>query len=316
MADTEAIWREFPKNLAEFEETFPDERSCRRFLIKLRWGERPKCSRCNSDALWQLRNGRFECSSCGRQTSVTAGTPLHGTRKPLKMWFRAIWEMTTHKGGISAKDLQRIMGFGSYQTAWTWLHKLRRCAFFRDRTQLEGAVQLDDGYIGGRSQQTGRPKGTKALVLFAVEPQGRVRMEHAPDLTIETAKAFVERNLSHSSSVTTDGWISFGKKSLGQRSHTQHIQKKKRHFEFDPLQQAHFALSLFKRCWIGTYHGAISWKHLQVYIDEFEFRFNRRKTVGVGRIAARLFQSLAHSPPLSYSAIVSSSGPCVRFETT
>ena len=316
MVDSEAIWREFPKNLIEFEETFPDEQSCRRFLINLRWGESPRCSRCNSNALWELKSGRFECSSCGRQTSVTAGTPLHGTRKPLKMWFRAIWEMTTHKGGISAKDLQRIMGFGSYQTAWTWLHKLRRCAFFRDRTPLEGAVQLDDGYIGGRSQQMGRPNGTKALVLFAVEPQGRVRMEHAPDLTIETAKIFVERNLSPSSGVTTDGWISFGKKSLGSRSHTQHIQKKKRNFEFDPLQQAHFALSLFKRCWIGTYHGAISWKHLQVYIDEFEFRFNRRKTVGVGRIAARLFQSLAHSPPLSYSSIVSSSGPCVRFETT
>ncbi len=181
MADPEAIWREFPKDLPEFGETFPDEASCRRFLINLRWGKKPRCSKCDTDELWALKSGRFECSSCGRQTSVTAGTPLHGTRKPVKMWFRAIWEMTTHKGGISAKDLQRIMGFGSYQTAWSWLHKLRSCAFFRDRTPLKGAVQLDDGYIGGRSQQVGRPNGTKALVLVAVEVHGRVRIEHSPD---------------------------------------------------------------------------------------------------------------------------------------
>lgn len=314
MTDPDAIWREFPKNLAEFEKTFPDEDSCRRFLINLRWGEKPRCSRCNSDALWELKSGRFECSSCGRQTSVTAGTPLHGTRKPLKMWFRAIWEMTTHKGGISAKDLQRIMGFGSYQTAWSWLHKLRRCAFLRDRTPLEGAVQLDDGYIGGRSQQMGRPNGTKALVLVAVETRGRVRIEHSPDLTIESAKSFANRNLEVSCQVTTDGWRSFSKKSLGPRSHRQHIQKQKRHLKSDPLQQAHYALSLFKRCWIGTYHGAISWKHLQIYLDEFEFRHNRRKTRGVGRIAARLFQSLVCNPPISYSSIVSNTAPCMRFE--
>lgn len=316
MVDTEAIWREFPKTLTEFEDTFPDEDSCRRFLINLRWGESPRCSRCNSDSLWELKSGRFECSSCGRQTSVTAGTPLHGTRKPLKMWFRAIWEMTTHKGGISAKDLQRIMGFGSYKTAWTWLHKLRKCAFSRDRTPLKGAVQLDDGYIGGRSQEIGRPKETKALVLVAVEAHGRVRIEHSPDLTMETAKSFADRNLEDSCQVTTDGWRSFSEKSLGPRAHQQHIQKKKRHFDSDPLQQAHFALSLFKRCWIGTYHGAISWKHLQRYLDEFEFRHNRRKTLGVGRIAARLFQSLVRNSPITYSSIVSDTSPCMRFETT
>lgn len=316
MVDFEAIWLDFPKTLGDFEETFPNEEACRSFLIKLRWGNSPRCSRCNGESLWELSSGRFECSSCGRQTSVTAGTPLHGTRKPLKMWFRTIWEMTTHKGGISAKDLQRIMGFGSYQTAWSWLHKLRRCAFLGDRTPLEGPVQLDDGYIGGRTQQIGRPSGTKAVVLVAAEAHGRVRMEHSQDLTIETAKSFADRNLTPSSHVTTDGWRSFSKKSLGSRPHLQHIQGKKRHFTTDPLQQAHYALSLFKRCWIGTYHGAISWKHLQVYLDEFEFRHNRRNTLGVGRIAARLFQSLVRNSPITYSSIVSNTIPCMRFETT
>lgn len=314
MVDFEAIWRDFPQTLAEFEDAFPDEASCRIFLIKLRWGGTPRCSRCDSESLWELSSGRFECSACGRQTSVTAGTPLHGTRKPLKMWFRAVWEMTTHKGGISAKDLQRIMGFGSYETAWSWLHKLRRCAFRRTREPLDGPVQVDDGYIGGRSRQQGRPNGTKALVFVAAEAHGRVRLEHSPDLTIESVKAFVDRNLTTASEVTTDGWVSFSSKSLGARPHRQHFQEKKRHFDVDPVQGAHFALSLFKRCWIGTYHGAISWKHLQFYLDEFEFRFNRRNTRGIGRIAARLFQSLVQYPPLTYASIVASNRPCLRFE--
>ena len=316
MTDPEAIWRDFPKTLAEFEKNFPDEESCRRFLIELRWGGVPRCSRCESEELWLLSNGRFECSCCRRQTSVTAGTPLHGTRKPLKLWFRAIWEITTHKGGISAKDLQRIMGFGSYETAWSWLHKLRRCAYSRQRKPLRGSVQLDDGYVGGVDDRPGRPKGNKALVFVAAELHGRIRMEHSPNLTIEAVKSFAKRNLSPTSQVTTDGYRSFSQKSLGSRPHHQHIQKKKRHITFDPLQQAHFALSLFKRCWIGTYHGAISRKHLQVYLDEFEFRYNRRKTVGVGRIAARLFQSLVGIPPLTVASIVASTVPCQRFEIT
>ena len=317
MVDFEAIWRDFPRTLEEFEESFPNEAACRSFLIKLRWGDFPRCSRCDSESLWELSNGRFECSSCGRQTSVTAGTPLHGTRKPLKMWFRAVWEMTTHKGGISAKDLQRIMGFGSYKTAWSWLHKLRRCAFGRCREPLDGPVQVDDGYVGGRSSQPGRPNGTKALVLVAAEPAGRVRIEHSPDLTKKSVKSFVVRNLTDSSEVTTDGYRSFSTKSLGTRRHHQHNQKKKKkhHFDIDPLQHAHFALSLFKRCWIGTYHGAINRKYLQLYLDEFEFRFNRRKTLGVGRIAARLFQALVGFPPQTHASIVSSTRPCLRFET-
>jgi hypothetical protein len=224
--------------------------------------------------------------------------------------------MTTHKGGISAKDLQRIMGFGSYETAWSWLHKLRRCAFSRGRKLLEGPVQLDDGYVGGLDDRPGRPKGNKALVFVAAERWGRVRMEHSPNLTKKAVKSFADRNIWKGSSVTTDGYRSFSAKSLGPRVHRRHVQLKKRHITYDPLQQAHFALSLFKRCWIGTYHGAISKKHLQVYLDEFEFRYNRRKTVGVGRIAARLFQSLVSKSRITYDLIVYGTTPCQRFATT
>ena len=131
MFDAEMLWRDFPKTLPEFEEAFPDDDACREFLIRIRWGDRPRCGRCGEEQMWGLKNGLFECSRCGYQTSVTAGTPLHGTRKPLKLWFRAMWEMVARRNGISAKDLQRILGLGSYETAWVWMHKRRHRRWIR-----------------------------------------------------------------------------------------------------------------------------------------------------------------------------------------
>jgi transposase-like protein len=312
----EELWRGFPKTAAEFEEKFKTEEACRRYLIELRWGGKPVCPKCSCDRVWELSSGRLECSSCGFQMSVTAGTPLHGTRKPLRLWFRAIWEMVTHKGGVSAKDLQRILGFGSYETAWTWLHKLRRGIVREQRAPLVGDVQLDDAYLGGPAGGTGRPKpgGNKALLFVAVEPGGRVRVEHAPNLTAISMSSFVERNLSDASRVTTDGYVTYGKRTLTGRSHKKVMQNKLPPGIADPLQQAHFVISLVKRFWIGTYHGAVSKKHLQVYLDEFEFRYNRRKTAGVGRLAARLLQQLNRTTRLTYRQIISAC-PCPRFET-
>lgn len=314
---TEDLWRAFPRTAAEFEEKFNSEEACRRYLVELRWGGKPACRKCGDGRMWELTNGRLECSSCGCQMSVTAGTPLHGTRKPLRMWFRAIWEMSTHKGGISAKDLQRILGFGSYETAWTWLHKLRRGTLDIQREPLVGEVQLDEGYVGGLAEVTGRPKpgGKKALILVAAERGGRVRVEHAPDLTTSTVQSFVGRSLSDATQVTTDGYRSYCKRSLANRSHEKVIQKRLPAHAPDPLQITHHVISLVKRFWIGTYHGAVSQKHLQVYLDEFEFRYNRRKTVGVGRLAARLLQYLSTANRLTYTQIASACR-CPRFETT
>jgi len=267
--------------------------------------------------MWELSNGRLECWSCGFQMSVTAGTPLHGTRKPLRLWFRAIFEMVTHKGGVSAKDLQRILGFSSYETAWTWLHKLRRVTVGNRRQRLIGEVQLDDAYIGGPAGSTGRPRpgGNKALVFVAVERDGRARIEHAPDLTATSMGSFVERNLSQETHITTDGYITYGKTTLAGRPHQKVPQNKLPAGALDPLQRAHYIISLVKRMWLGTYHGAIRQKHLQGYLDEFEFRYNRRKTVGVGRLAARLLQHLGSAARITYTDIISTCR-CPRFETT
>ena len=311
------LWRGFPKTAAEFDERFDSEEACRRYLIELRWGGRPVCRKCSCDRMWELSNGRLECWSCGFQMSVTAGTPLHGTRKPLRLWFRAIFEMVTHKGGVSAKDLQRILGFSSYETAWTWLHKLRRVTVGNRRQRLIGEVQLDDAYIGGPAGSTGRPRpgGNKALVFVAVERDGRARIEHAPDLTATSMGSFVERNLSQETHITTDGYITYGKTTLAGRPHQKVPQNKLPAGALDPLQRAHYIISLVKRMWLGTYHGAIRQKHLQGYLDEFEFRYNRRKTVGVGRLAARLLQHLGSAARITYTDIISTCR-CPRFETT
>lgn len=310
--DAEVLWRLFPRTFPEFDAAFQDEARCRQVLIELRWGGVPTCDRCGCRETWALSSGRFECRSCGRQFSVTSGTILHGTRKPLRLWFRAIWEMMSRKNGISARDLQRIMGFGSYETAWTWLHKLRACMSRPGRPPLTGPLQLDDTYVGGLDNRPGRPDGNKAVVFVAVEPGGRARMEHSPNLKGSTIRDFANRNIAPGGHVTTDGYRSYSAKSLGPRRHHQHVQNKKRHISTDPLLHAHTVMSLFKRVWMGTYHGAPSRKHLQSYLDEFEFRHNRRRTAGTGRIVARVLQILASSRTRTYADIISVV-PCRRF---
>lgn len=311
----ESVWRRFPRTAQDFEAAFPDEAACRKLLIELRWGGQPACVRCGSERTWELANGRFECRSCGHQISVTAGTPLQGTRKPLKLWFRALWEMAARKNGISAKDLQRILGFGSYETAWVWMQKLRRCMVRHDRSRLEGHVVVDDAYFGAKSGRPGRPAEQKAAIFVAAEEDGRIRLEHAPDLSTSSVRSFVERNITEGSQVTTDGYGTYNRSTIRGRGHQQIIVKRLPGRSEDPIQNAHHAISLVRRFWIGTYHGAVSRKHFQVYLDEFEFRHNRRKTRGVGRIVARVLEVLVHSQPITYRTITQST-PHPRFETT
>jgi hypothetical protein len=247
--------------------------------------------------------------------SVMAGTPLQGTRKPLRLWFRAIWEMCARRNGISAKDLQRMLGFGSYETAWVWMQKLRRCMVRQDRSPLQGDVVVDDAYFGAPSDRPGRPGGRKAPIFVAAEEDGRIRLEHAPDLSVGSVRSFVERNTAEGCHVTTDGYGTYNGSSIRRRAHRKIVVKRLPGGHGDPIQRAHHPISLAKRNWIGTYHGAVSRKHLQTYLDEFEFRYNRRRTEGVGRIVARVLQVLIHSEPITYSTITQSK-PHGRFETT
>ena len=302
------LWRDFPKTATEFEARFATEADCRAYWIKARWGGKPACARCKGTRVWTIREGTtFECATCGHQTSLTSGTLLEKTRKPLKVWFRAVFEISTRRTGISAKDLQRIMGFGSYETAWTWLHKLRAALVRPDREPLGPFVQMDEALVGGK----GGPH--KELVLVAAEADGRVRLAHAETNDKATLKRFADGQIAADARVVTDGLASYDGDSLGDRPYERVVQTKAERRKSDALQVCHWTISLLKRWLLGTHAGAVAPKHLQAYLDEYAFRHNRRKTNGVGRIAARVIERLVARPPLTMRSLIDDTPRCRWF---
>src|SRR6266511_2139200 len=140
---------DYPRDLMDLEERFSTEDACRGYLVRLRWPDGFRCPRCRHGVAWSVRGGRFECAACHHQASVPAGTIFQDTRKPLRLWFRAIWYVTSQKNGASAMALQRILGLASYETAWSMLHKLRRAMVRPGRERLRGTVEVDETYLGG-----------------------------------------------------------------------------------------------------------------------------------------------------------------------
>ena len=309
-ADKDGLWRDFPKTAPEFEARFATEEDCRAYWIEARWSGKPACAACQSERVWPERGGTlFECAACGHQTSLTSGTLLQGTRKPFKTWFRAVFEISSRRNGISAKDLQRIMGFGSYETAWTWLHKLRVALVRPGREPLSQHIQIDEGFVGGK-------RGGKSMVLVATETtDGRVRLAHADNNDEATLKQFADAHVAPAAAVTTDGLASYNAKSLGEREHEGIVQTKAERQVHDALQGVHWTMSLLKRWLLGTHAGAVSGKHLQAYLDEFAFRHNRRKTKGVGRITARTLAQLVVHAPMTMRMLVDETLPCRAFRS-
>ncbi len=180
---------DYPRTLAELEARFATEAACREYLVQLRWPDGFVCPRCQGRSVWTTNRHLLVCAGCQYQASPTAGTIFQDSRKPLTMWFRAIWWVTTQKNGASALGLQRILGLGSYVTAWTWLHKLRRAMVRPGRERLRGWVEVDEAYVGGLEEGAqGRKTETKALVVVACEQDGpgigRIRLRR-----IDTASA-------------------------------------------------------------------------------------------------------------------------------
>ena len=173
----------------------PQRRHGRAYLVQLRWPDGFRCPHCGSATAWPVRTVRWQCAGCGRQTSVTAGTLLQDTRTPLTTWFRAMWYVTSAKTGTSALALQQVLGLGSYRTAWTWLHKLRRAMVRPGRERLSGHVEVDESFVGGLGGAPGRSTATKALIVVGAEAvgrgTGRVRMRRIPDASAESLGAFI-----------------------------------------------------------------------------------------------------------------------------
>ena len=205
---------EHMSTVLEFEERFNSEKACLEYLIQIRWPNGFCCPRCGHEKAWITKRGLYRCKLCDTQTSVTAGTIFHDRRKPLMLWFRAIWYVVNQKNGVSALGLQKILGLGSYRTAWTWLHKLR-CAMVRPgRDRLSGIVEVDETYIGGKKPgKQGRGAEGKSLVLVAVEDKGehfgRIRLCHIADASAKSLMKAVQKSVEKGSLVRTDGWSSY-----------------------------------------------------------------------------------------------------------
>ena len=309
-AGDDDLWRNFPKTAQDFEARFMTEEDCRAYWIEARWGGQPACSECESKRVWSERKGTlYECIDCGHQTSLTSGTLLQGTRKPFKTWFRAVFEISSRRNGISAKELQRILGFGSYETAWTWLLKLRAALVRPDREPLSSKVQIDEAFVGGI-------RGGKSMVLVATETDGRVRLAHAENNDEATLKRFADAEIATDAAVTSDGLASYNAESLGARPHAAFVQTPAERRISDTLQNVHWTVSALKRWLLGTHAGAVQPKHLQAYLDEFVFRYNRRKTKGVGRIAARTIANLVVTAPMTMRQLVENTLPCRNLRPT
>ncbi len=300
---------DYPRNLWEFDLGFRSDEECREYFRQLRWPEGFRCPRCGCQQSASVRTVLLRCHGCRYQVSVTAGTIFQDTRIPHRLWFQAMWWMTTQKNGASALGLQHILGLSRYETAWTMLHRLR-CAMVRPgRDLLIGGVEANECYVGGPEEDPlGRLNLDKTLVLVAAEEDGpdigRIRMRQIPDVSAASLVPFVEDSVAPSSVVHTDGWL--GYLPLESKGFPREITylKGNREAVSEPLPRVHLVISLLKRWLMGTHQGAVSHKHLDFYLDEFTFRFNRRKSKSRGKLFYRLAQQAVAVDPVTRRQIV------------
>lgn len=272
----------FPKTLREFQTQFADEGACRAYLAQSRWPNGYRCPRCTHSEAFELpRRLLWQCKACGYQTSVTAGTVLHRTRVSLRDWFWAAYLVATHTPGLSALQLQRQLGIRRYETVWTMLQKLRRAMRRPQREALGEKVEVDETFIGNQEGlRGGREVGDRALVVGAVEVRGRVsgriRLEVVRNSSAASLSGFVRRNVEPGTTVITDGWQGYAPLSgMGYRHRPKTQGRPARALVI--LPRIHQVFGNLKTWLRGTHHG-VEAKHMQAYLDEFVFRFNRRRT--------------------------------------
>lgn len=264
---------DFPKSIVEFQEWFPNERTCEEYLVNSIWPNGFECPVCGDTKFYYISTRRvLKCKANLHYTYLTAGTVMHGTRTPLLLWFWTAYLLTTETTGISATQLQRQLGIDRYETAFNMLHKLRSAMFNPERTRINGKVEVDETYIGGPTTGGKRGRGTKkAIVIVAVEKRnnhaGRVRLRHINDVTGASLIGFIKDAVEIGSTIITDSFPGYS--NVSRHGY--------RHKIDEDLQLVHLVISNLKTWIKGIFHG-VSEKHLQAYLNEFTFRFNRRRT--------------------------------------
>ena len=290
----------------DFENQFSSEEDCRTLIEKIKWPNGFVCKKCKCTGYWKLRCGRYVCSKCRVQHYLLAGTLFERSQKSLMVWFRAVWWLVGQKNGISALGLQRIMGLGSYETAWAWLHKFRRVMVVPGRDLLSGIIEVDEVFLGGEhSGKRGRGAEGKTLVAVGVEINenkiGRIRLEIIPDASSNSLHKFIMSNIEKGSTISSDGWSGYyglTKKGYG------HVQNKQTESVGEDVSpHVHRVASLLKRWLLGTHQGRVSVRHLAYYLDEYTFRFNRRKSKSRGLLFMKIIEQSVLNGPITFDKI-------------
>lgn len=297
----------YPGTWPEFLAWFPDEAACAEYLERLRWPAGIFCVACGVRHGWRTGQGRWwMCAGCGRKTSVTAGTIFEKTRTPLTSWFAAAWWLSSQKHGLSALGLQRTLGLGSYQTAWMMLHRYRAAMVRPGRDRLGGRVEVDETYVGGAEAGVrGRQTEKKSIVAIALEIKqpkgyGRVRLARLPDVSADSLVGFVRATVEPTATVMTDGWSAYAALPSHGYTHTKTILSASPDPAHVSMPGVHRIASLLKRWLLGTHQGSVGPQHLDAYLNEYAFRFNRRTSSRRGLLFYRVLQQAVLTPPTTY----------------
>lgn len=310
------VGKDYPRNWSEFLDWFASDEACLAYLEKLRWPGGFVCPACGvAQEPYRSSRLRLMCRSCAHQGSVTAGTIFDKTRTPLRVWLAAAWYVTNQKLGVSALGLKRVLGLGSYETAWTMLHRLRRAMVRPDRDLLKGEVEVDETYLAisdrdkPSSSKARKSRTNKILVAIAVEMHqpkgfGRIRLRRIDNDSDACVVPFVKGNVQAGARVRTDGSAAYRSLSKIGFEHSRQVMLGAESPAHVTMPGVHRVASLIKRWILGTHQGSVQPGHLDAYLDEFVFRFNRRTSTSRGVLFYRLMQQAVLTPPVTYQNVV------------
>jgi len=306
--------KDYPQNWNEFLDWFATEEACLAYLERLRWPDGFVCPACGVVGVpYRSSRARLMCRSCAHQSSVTAGTIFDKTRTPLRVWLAAAWYVTNQKLGVSALGLKRVLGLGSYETAWTMLHRFRRAMVRPQRELLRGEVEVDETYLAisdrAKASEGRKNKTSKILVAIAVEIQqpkgfGRIRLRRIDNDSDACVVPFVQESIEPGARVRTDGSAAYRSLSKIGFEHTRQVMLGAESPAHVTMPGVHRVASLVKRWILGTHHGSVQPEHLDAYLDEFVFRFNRRTSTSRGLLFYRLMQQAVVTAPVTYQSVI------------